>query len=204
MFCLFTLPWYCKGFVVTYDVLRCLLYSKAPELVPGAAVGTMLEKTISVVALQTMIAVLLLAPSVCHSVADRVKTNTFCSQIALLLSVYLLLIRCMRTGLVSAEHACFALQFCSCYLFCCFWQATKKHRGLLVGGGMVQLASAAGMVIFPVLYSHLLQDCMHVSPYALVFVFAGEVSGCICVCASQLLVAFECVVDALYARLVEA
>jgi hypothetical protein len=200
MFCLFTLPWYCKGFVVAYDVVRCLLYRAALEPAPGAV----LEKTVGVFGVQTMIAVLLLAPSVCHSVADRVKTNAFCSEIALLLSLYLLLIRGMRTGLVSAEHACFALQFCSCYLFCCFWQATKKHRGLLVGGGVVQLVSVAGMVLFPVLYSHLLQDCMHVSPYALVFVFAGEVSGCLCVCATQLLVGFECLIDALYVRLAEA
>lgn len=197
MFCLFTLPWYCKGFVVAYDVVRCLLHNTASEPAPG----TVLEKTVSVFGLQTMIAVLLLAPSVCHSVADRVKTNAFCSEIALLLSLYLLLIRGMRTGLVSAEHACFALQFCSCYLFCCFWLATRNHRGLLIGGGLVQLASAVGMVLFPVLYSHLLQDCMHVSPYALVFVFAGEASGCVCICATQVLVAIECLIDALYVRL---
>jgi hypothetical protein len=128
MFCLFTLPWYCKGFVVAYDVVRCLLHRAALEPAPG----TVLEKTVSVFGLQTMLAVLLLAPSVCHSVADRVKTNAFCSEIALLLSLYLLLIRGMRTGHVSAEHACFALQFCSCYLFCCFWMATKNHRGLEV------------------------------------------------------------------------
>jgi hypothetical protein len=200
MFCLFTLPWYCKGFVVSYDVVRCLLHRAALEPAPDSV----LEKTVSVFGLQTMLAVLLLAPSVCHSVADRVKTNAFCSEIALLLSLYLLLIRGMRTGLVSEEHACFALQFCSCYLFCCFWLATKNHRGLLVCGGLVQLASAVGMVLFPVLYSHLLQDCMHVSPYALVFVFAGEISGCFCVCATQLLVAFECLIDALYVRLAEA
>jgi hypothetical protein len=200
MFCLFTLPWYCKGFVVAYDVVRCLLHTTASEPAPG----TVLEKTVIVFGLQTMIAVLLLAPSVCHSVADRVKTNAFCSEIALLLSLYLLLIRGMLTGLVSAEHACFALQFCSCYLFCCFWLAMNKHRGLLVGGGLVQLASVAGMVLFPVLYSHLLRDCMHVSPYALVFVFACEVSGCLCVCATQLLVAFECLIDTLYVRLAEA
>jgi hypothetical protein len=44
---------------------------------------------------------------------------------------------------------------------------------------------------------------MHVSPYALVFVFAGEASGCVCSCATQALVAFECLIDALYVRLVE-
>ena len=67
MFCLFTLPWYCKGFVVAYDVVRCLLHSAALEQAPG----TVLEKTVSVFGLQTMVAVLLLAPSVCHSVSGR-------------------------------------------------------------------------------------------------------------------------------------
>jgi len=199
MFCLFTLPWYCKGFVVAYDVARCLLHRATAKPAPVSV----LEKAESVFALQAMLAVLLMAPSVCHSVADRIKTNAFCSEILLLLSVYLLLIRSMRTGQVSAEHACFALQFCSCYLFCCFWQATKQHRGLLVAGNVVRLASAVGMALFPVLYSHLLQDCMHVSPYALVFVFAGEASGCVCSCATQALVAFECLIDALYVRLAE-
>jgi hypothetical protein len=79
MFCLFMLPWYCKGFVVAYDVVRCLLHNTASE----PATGTVLEKTVIVFGLQTMIAVLLLTQSVCHSVADRVNTNVFCSEIAL-------------------------------------------------------------------------------------------------------------------------
>ena len=198
MFCVFTLPWYCKASVVAYDVFRCLLHASQP------ATGRVVDNIVSVFALQSMIAVLMLAPSVVHSVADRVHTNTFCSEVAMLLSLGVMLIRCMRTGAVSAEHACYLLQFSSSYLFCCFWQATTKHRRLLVGSRAVRLASVACMVVFPVLYSHLLQDCMHVSPYALVFVFSGEVSGCVCAGATQVLVAFECLIDALYARLAEA
>jgi hypothetical protein len=57
-----------------------------------------------------MIAVMLLESSVCHSEVDRVKTNTVCSKKALLVSLYLLLISRIRTGLVSVEHACFSLQ----------------------------------------------------------------------------------------------
>ena len=48
------------------------------------------------------------------------------------------------------------------------------------------------------------QDCMHVSPYVLVLLFAGEVSGYVCACAAQLLVAFECLIDAVYVLLTEA
>jgi hypothetical protein len=45
---------------------------------------------------------------------------------------------------------------------------------------------------------------MHVSPYVLVLLFAGEVSGYVCACAAQLLVAFECLIDAVYVLLTEA
>ena len=72
---------------------------------------------------------------------------------------------------------------------------------------MVLLASLACMLLFPVLYSHLLQDCMHVSPYALVFIFSCEVSGCFCACVMSfmhLLVCFECLINMVYVRLLEA
>jgi hypothetical protein len=201
MFCFHTLSWYCKGSVIAYDVFRCLLLRKVVSQTLSS--GSVLEATFSVFGLQAMVAVLLLAPSVVLSVADRVQTNAFCSQMLLLLSLYLLLIRGMRTGLVSAEHACFSLQFCSCYLFFCYFHAASKNHSLLLGHRAVRLASMACMFLFPVLYSHLLQDCMHVSPYALVFVFSGEVSGCVCACVTHMLVAFECLINALYVRVAE-
>ena len=105
-------------------------------------------------------------------------------------------------------HTFYSLQFCSCDLFCCFCQSTTKHSGLLVGSQLVLLASLACMLLFPVLYSHLLQDCMHVSPYALVFIFSCEVSGffsCACVMSfMHLLVCFECLINMVYVRLLEA
>lgn len=57
-----------------------------------------------------MIAVMLLESSVCHIEADWVKTNTVCNEKAWLVSLYLFLISCMHTGLVSVDHACFSLQ----------------------------------------------------------------------------------------------
>jgi hypothetical protein len=57
------------------------------------------------------------------------------------------------------------------------------------------------MLLFPVLYSHLLQDCMHVSPFALVFIFSCEVSGA---CVMHLLAGFECLIDMVYVQLSEA
>ncbi len=39
---------------------------------------------------------------------------------------------------------------------------------------------------------------------ALVFVFSGEVSSCVCACATHLLVSFECLINTLYVRLAEA
>ena len=153
-----------------------------------------------VFALQTMLALLLMAPSLCLSVSERVRTNKFCSEMLLLLSLYSLVIWAMRANEVSAANACFLLQFCSCYLFFCYYHAVSTHSCLLLGHRVVGVMSVVCMFLFPVLYSQQ-QDCMHVSPYVLVFLFAGEVSGCVCACAAQLLVAFECLVDALYVRL---
>jgi len=116
------------------------------------------------------------------------------------LSLYSLVIWAMRANEVSAANACFLLQFCSCYLFFCYYHAVSTHSCLLLGHRVVRAVSGVCMILFPVLYSQQ-QDCMHVSPYVLVFLFAGEVSGCVCACAAQLLVAFECLVDTLYVRL---
>jgi hypothetical protein len=194
---IYNLPWYCKGAVIAYDVFRCLLIRKRDEELTPVT----FESTASVFGIQTMVVLLLLAPSVCLSVADRVQTNLFCGNMLLLLSIYVLLIKAMRTGHVSTEHMCFLLQFGSCYMFCCFYETASKHRRLLVGGGAVRLASLACTLVFPLLYSHMLQYCMHVSPYALVFVFSGEICGCVSFCASHVLCALECVVDGAYTRL---
>jgi hypothetical protein len=177
MLCLYSLPWYFKAAVIAYDVFRCLLMRK--QTTEAAAVNIVIEAIVSVFCLQTMIALLLIAPSVCLSVADRRQTNIFCSNILVLLSLHFLLIRCLREGLVSAENVCFCFQFSSCYLFCCCMNTTRKSSKILLGSGVVRLGSIVCMVLFPVLYSHLLQDCMHLSPYALAFVFSGEVFGCL-------------------------
>ena len=196
MFCVHTLPWYCKAAVVSYDVCRCVLIRRGTSQSAPPVITT----TMGVFALQTMLALLLMAPSLCLSVSERVRTNTFCSEMLLLLSLYSLVIWAMRANEVSAANACFLLQFCSCYLFFCYYHAMSTHSCLLLGHRVVRAVSVVCMFLFPVLYSQQ-QDCMHVSPYVLVFLFAGEVSGCVCACAAQLLVGFECLVDALYVGL---
>jgi hypothetical protein len=195
---IYNLPWYCKGTMIAYDVFRCLLMRKRDEEHdPGT-----FESTASVFGVQSMVVLLLMALAVCLSVTDRVQTSLFCCNMLLLLSIYVLLIKAMRTGHVSTEHMCFSLQFGSCYkLFCCFYETVSKQRKLLVGVCVMRLASLACTPIFPVLYSHMLQHCMHVSTYALVFVFSGEICGCVSFCDSHLLCAIECVVDAAYTRL---
>lgn len=198
MYCTYTLPWFWKALIVAYDLCKCFLLQN-PERSPASVLHT----TLSVFFLQAMLCLVLVAPSLCLSVADRVKTNVFVSEMLLLLAAYLLLIRCMARGVVSPEHACFSLQFCSCYCFFCFFHATSGNRKLLLGSGVVKWCSLGGMCLFPLCYSHLLQDCMHLSPYVLVFAFSGEVSGWACACCSHLLGAVEHVVNALYVRLCE-
>ena len=202
MFCVYSLPWFCKGAIIAYDVFTCLLLRKDTNA--ARAPGVVADAIVSVFCLQTMIAVLLLTPSVCLSVADRVQTNTFCANTLLLMSLFFILIRGLREGIVSIENACFCLQFCSCYQFSCFFETSRKSSKLLLGSSVIRLASGLSMILFPVLYTHMLQDCMHVSPYALAFVFCGEVFGCISFCLSYLICAFECVVNAICVRLAES
>lgn len=199
MYCTYTLPWYWKALIVAYDLCRCFLLP-ATEQRPSTDV---FNTTLNVFFVQGMLSLVLIAPSLCLSVGDRVHTNVFVSEMLLLLCAYLLLISSIRDAVVSAEHACFCLQFCSCYFFFCFFQATSSNRHLLLAHKVVKYSSLSGMCLFPVLYSHLLQDCMHLSPYVLVFAFSGEVSGCLCACVTQIIAFLEHIINAAYVRVTE-
>jgi len=59
-------------------VFKCLLLRK--DVSQALSPGSVFEATFSVFGLQAMVDVLLMAPSVCLSMADRVQTNAFCSQ----------------------------------------------------------------------------------------------------------------------------
>jgi hypothetical protein len=120
----------------------------------------------------------------------------------LLLSSYMLLIGAMRLDFVSAAHACFCLQFCSCYFFYCYLSAVSRNKKLLLAKSVVRWCSMLAMLVFPVMYSHLPNDCMHLSPHVLIFLFTGELSACLCMCVSYAVDASESVVDALYSRIV--
>jgi hypothetical protein len=152
---------------------------------------------------QTILALVLLGPSLCLSVADRVQTNVFVSEMLLLLSSYVLLIGAMRTGAVSPEHACFCLQFCSCYFFFCYLSAVSRNKKLLLASSVIRWCSGLGMIFFPVMFSHLPRDCMHLSPHVLLFLFTGELSACLCMCVSHAINGIESVVDMLYGRIVD-
>ena len=59
------------------------------------------------------------------------------------------------------------------------------------------------MVAIPIMYSHLPRDCMHLSPHVLLFLFTGELSACLCLCASHAINGIEIAVDMLYGRIVD-
>ena len=84
MFCVHTLPWYCKGVLVSYDVCRCVLIRTSSSQSQSAAI--VIKTTMDVFALQTMLVLLLMAPSLYLSVSERVRTNQFCCEMLLLLS----------------------------------------------------------------------------------------------------------------------
>jgi len=201
MFCTYTLPWYWKGLIVAYDLYKCFVRVNTEEQTNTALVS---QFTLNVFYIQTMFSLVLVAPSLCLSVANRVETNNFVSEMVLLLASYLLLIRFMQHSVISMEHTCFCLQFCSCYFFYCFHHSISDHVRLLLGKKIVSICSIASMILFPVFYSHLLKNCMHLSPYVLVFAFSGEISGFLCTCISQVLFFFEHVFYALYERILES
>jgi hypothetical protein len=113
MFSLHTLPWYWKVLVLSYDVLKCWQQSGAA----GRSSAEIYATTVHVFVCQILMALVMLGPSIFLSVPDRLRTNSFISEILLLLSSYLLLIRSIGTNSMSPENACFCLQFGSCYFF---------------------------------------------------------------------------------------
>jgi hypothetical protein len=201
MFCLCTLPWYCKAFILAYDGFKCWQQQRAPQDA-GSALDVH-AMTLWIFAMQAVSGLVLLGPSLILSVSDRFSTNVFVSEMLLLLSSYMLLIGAMRLDFVSAEHACFCLQFCSCYFFYCYLSAVSRNKKLLLARSVVQWCCVLGMLVFPIMYSHLPRDCMHLSPHVLLFLFTGELSACLCMCVSHAINGIESVVDMLYGRIVD-
>lgn len=201
MFCLYTLPWYCKAGIIAYDALKCWQQRRAQT----AATSTLdvHSTTIWIFCAQTVLALVLLGPSLCLSVSDRIRTNVFVSEMLLLLGSYILLIGGMRIGVVSPEHACFCLQFCSCYFFFCYVNAVSRNKKLLLASSVIRWCAVLAMLFFPVMFSHLPRDCMHLSPHVLVFLFSGELSACLCTLISHAINGVESVIDSLYYRFTE-
>jgi hypothetical protein len=75
------------------------------------------QTTLNVFVFQVLVSLVLTGQLLVLSLPDRKNTNAFVSEMVLLLSTYMLLIRSIGAGVVSAENACFCLQFCSCYFF---------------------------------------------------------------------------------------
>jgi hypothetical protein len=198
MFILHTLPWYWKALILAYDVFKCWQQSGTA----GRSSAEVYATTVHVFLCQILVALVLLGPSILLSVPDRHRTNSFVSEMLLLLSSYLLLIRSIGTKYLSPENACFCLQFCSCYFFFCYFSATAKHSKLLLGNAVVRGCSLGAMCVFPIMFSHLPPDCLHLSPYVLLFLFAGEVSACACTVVSYVLLSLESIVDSFYMQCV--
>lgn len=197
MFVMHTLPWFWKALILAYDFARCWQQQDGE-----ARFRDVYATTVHVFLGQLFFAAVLLVPSVLLSVQNRHNTSLFVSEMLLLLSTYMLLIRAIRTDALSPSSVCFCLQFCSCYFFFCFFSATTRHRTLLVGRSLVRSASVVGMCVFPVMFSHLPVDCMHLSPHVLLFLFAGEVSACACSLVSMALGSVESLINAAYVRCV--
>jgi len=197
MFILHTLPWYWKAFILAYDVLKC--WQQTATSARNSA--DVYASTINVFVCQILVALVLLGPSAFMSVQDRLHTNSFISEMLLMLSSYLLLIRAIDMHTVSAENACFMLQFCSCYFFFCYARAAEQHSKLLLGNAVVRACSRVAMCVFPIMFSHLPPDCLHMSPYVLLFLFAGELFACACAAVSWTLKLAESLIHSLYQRL---
>lgn len=197
MFILHTLPWYWKAFILAYDVLKCWQQTSTP----GRSSGDVYATTVHVFVCQILVALVLLGPSAFMSVQDRLLTNSFISEMLLMLSSYLLLIRSIEIYSVSAENACFCLQFCSCYFFFCYLRAAEQHSKLLLGNAVVRGCSRVAMCVFPIMFSHLPPDCLHMSPYVLLFLFAGELFAWACAAVSWTLKLVESFIHSLYQRM---
>jgi hypothetical protein len=81
--------------------------------------------------------------------------------------------------------------------------AVSRNKKLLLARSVVRWCSVLAMIAFPIMYSHLPRDCMHLSPHVLLFLFTGELSACLCMCASHAINGIESLVDTMYGRIVD-
>ena len=103
MFALHTLPWYWKALILVYDVAKCWQQQNAHVRNSVDVHAT----TVHVFLCQLLFAFVLMGPSLLLSVKDRRRTSMFVSEMLLLLSSYLWLIRGIATKMLSPAHACF-------------------------------------------------------------------------------------------------
>ena len=95
--------------MLAYNVAKCWQQHKAHVRNSADVHAT----TVHVFLCQLLFAFVLMGPSLLLSEKDRHRTSMFVSEMLLLLSSYLWLIRGIATNMPSPANACFCLQFCS-------------------------------------------------------------------------------------------
>ena len=117
-----------------------------------------------------------LVPSLFLPVANRVHTSQIICEILSIITVHIMLFISYEDFKMSPEHLCYVLQFCCTYLF--FYILTVNKKSTLCGAKIVNKICKVCMYAFPFIFSLTLYTKMHLSPYAFIIIYSGEICHC--------------------------
>ena len=107
MFVDVTMPWFCKGTILLYDIA---IYMLTPVNVVHYTID-MYVIMFNIYMLTSMLCMALIMPSVFVGVSDRRRTNRFIMEMLTLFALQGLLIMSVQYGKCSCESICLCLQF---------------------------------------------------------------------------------------------
>lgn len=171
-----TLPWHLKAGIIGFDCVTFLMKPQREEA-DSRVSSDMYRSMLQVSLLYLLVTLATICPSVFLSVKNRENTNSAVEGVISQLHVFTWILTAASENLVSVEHACYSLQFCFCYSSFCLWQASSSDRFLFAGNVYVKHSSFIAMLFFPLIFSKVLVNGMHMSPYIIPITFSGEVAG---------------------------
>lgn len=180
MFRTYNLPWALKVYIIVQN-----LY--AHHAAPRTETGDFSENACTATIMRVFVAhtgllCLAVGPAAFVSVLSRRQTLEFQCHVLAHMTVHAGLVLLLQTSMLTCEHVCYMLQFCSCYVFYFIWQEVHANNTLVVPITLVLIACCVGMSLIPLCFSKAWMSDMHVNQYALAIIFSGEASGLLAYC----------------------
>ena len=180
MFRTYNLPWVLKVYIILQNVYAhyATPHSETTDFSENACIASILRVFIAHTGLLGLVA----APAAFVSVLSRRQTLEFQCHVLAHMTVHTGVVLLLQNGMLTCEHTCYMLQFCSCYIFYFIWQQVHTNKSLVVAVTLVLMTCCVGMSLLPLCFSKAWKSNMHVNQYALAIIFSGEASGLLAYC----------------------